>query len=196
MKAREMKYLLLRGRGKSKSESEGIATAVHDAAAENGDGAGAAEPAAGPEPEPEPEDEGTIQGFCSFKLTYEETCSAVLYIYELHLVASLRSSGLGSMLMSTVETIGRQIGVKKAMLTCFVENVHARRFYEGKLKYVVDEGSPREEGEEEGVRKLRGGRGVKMRGAGYVILSKTLNLKGEVGENKKGVKRKRMSGGG
>lgn len=77
--------------------------------------------------------------------------------------------------MNLVENIGRSVGVEKAMLTCFVENVGARRFYEGKMGFGVDEFSPEAEGvEKEEEKKLRGGRVVKMRGKGYVILSKRL----------------------
>lgn len=51
--------------------------------------------------------------------------------------------------------------LEKTMLTCFVANEHARRFYE-RLGFEVDESSP-------GTRRLRGG---KVFEPDYVIMSK------------------------
>ncbi|MCJ1243800.1 hypothetical protein MMC30_000997 [Trapelia coarctata] len=105
------------------------------------------------------------EGFLSFMVTYEDG-KEVSYVYEIHLAESLRGGGLGKQLMGLVEEVGRKLGVEKVMLTVFVANAGARRFYEG-LEYEVDEFSP-------GPRRLRGG---VVKEPGYVILSK--GLRGE-----------------
>ncbi|MCJ1402781.1 hypothetical protein MMC11_006002 [Xylographa trunciseda] len=102
------------------------------------------------------------EGFLSFMLTYEDG-KEVIYVYEVHFVKDLRQGGLGELLMGLVEQVGRKVGVEKAMLTVFVANEGARRFYK-RLGYDVDEFSPEE-------RKLRGGVVVVP---DYVILSKSL----------------------
>lgn len=124
--------------------------------ARDGDGDGESHPE-------EEEEKEEIAGFCSFMLTHEDAHS-VIYIYEIHLSPQARGQGLGKILMEVVEGVGRQVGVEKAMLTVFVENQAARRFYEEKLGYGLDKYSPRP-------RKLRSG-GLKE--VGYVILSKGL----------------------
>lgn len=110
-----------------------------------------------------------VEGFCSFMLTYEDG-HEVVYCYEVHLAPRMRGMGIGKELMGLLEGVGREVGVEKAMLTVFVENVGARRFYEG-LGYGVDEYSPQ-------VRRLRGG---VVKRPTYVILSKKLQVssKGE-----------------
>lgn len=113
--------------------------------------------------------DGEVQGFCSFMLTYEDGCE-VVYCYELHLRPRVRGLGIGKLLMGLMEGVGREVGVEKAMLTCFVENQEARRFYE-RLGYDVDEYSP-------SVRRLRGG---VLKKPTYVILSKRLGSQGELG---------------
>ncbi|KAL8721394.1 MAG: hypothetical protein Q9225_001909 [Loekoesia sp. 1 TL-2023] len=103
-----------------------------------------------------------VQGFLSFMLTYEDG-HEVIYCYELHLTPCLQGQGLGKHLMSLMETVGSNAGVEKSMLTVFVENEGAIKFYQ-KLGYVKDEYSPQP-------RKLRNGT-VKL--PTYVILSKLL----------------------
>ncbi|MCJ1412204.1 hypothetical protein MMC19_006297 [Ptychographa xylographoides] len=103
-----------------------------------------------------------LQGFLSFMVTYEDG-KEVIYVYEVHLAESLRGGGLGKQLMGIVEEVGRKVGVEKAMLTVFVANEGARKFY-GALGYGIDEYSPEE-------RKLRGG---VVKKPDYVILSKRL----------------------
>lgn len=103
-----------------------------------------------------------VEGFCSFMLTYEDGCE-VVYCYEVHLAPQARGLGIGKLLMGLVEGVGREVGVEKAMLTVFVENQGARRFYEG-LGYEVDDYSPP-------ARRLRGG---VVKKPTYVILSKRL----------------------
>jgi ribosomal protein S18 acetylase RimI-like enzyme len=101
-----------------------------------------------------------VRGFGSFMTTYEDG-KEVLYCYEIHLHPSLQGQGVGGQLMAFVEEIGRRIGLEKVMLTVFMANEPAVRFYE-KLGYVVDEFSPQP-------RKLRNGR---VKEADYLILSK------------------------
>ncbi|KAL8942319.1 MAG: hypothetical protein Q9211_001436 [Gyalolechia sp. 1 TL-2023] len=103
-----------------------------------------------------------VQGFLSFMLTYEDG-HEVVYCYELHLAQRLQRQGLGRHLMSLMEKAGSNAGVEKSMLTVFVRNESAMKFY-GKLGYTEDEYSPEP-------RKMRNGR-VKM--PTYVILSKSL----------------------
>lgn len=105
---------------------------------------------------------GAVEGFLSFMLTYEDGYE-VVYCYEIHLGPQLRGSGVGKRLMGLMEEVGRAAGVVKAMLTVFVENEAALRFYE-KLGYEVDESSP-------APRKLRNG---VVKNPTYHILSKSL----------------------
>ena len=121
------------------------------------------------EEEEEEDVDGEIQGFCSFMLTYEDGLE-VVYCYELHLMPQLRGLGIGKLLMSLMEGVGSRVGVEKAMLTVFVENQGARRFYE-KLGYDVDEYSP-------SAKRLRGGI---IKKPTYVILSKRLRGPKELG---------------
>ncbi|EGX91259.1 GNAT family acetyltransferase Nat4, putative [Cordyceps militaris CM01] len=111
---------------------------------------------------------GEIRAFASFMPTWEDEF-AVVYCYEIHLqpeleryvgwcmarvpnwtgfeVVSSSSSprtGLGGLLMGHVTAAADRIGggLDKTMLTCFVSNAHARRFYE-RLGFRVDASSPR-----------------------------------------------------
>ncbi|KAK5109096.1 hypothetical protein LTR62_007553 [Meristemomyces frigidus] len=90
-----------------------------------------------PEPEPEP-----VQAFLSFMFTYDSDPPVpVLYIYEIHLAAPLRRIGLGAHLMQIVEVLAAQVGVRKVMLTCFLSNAKALRFYRQR-GYEADVCSP------------------------------------------------------
>lgn len=108
-------------------------------------------------------DNATLEAFCSFMLTYEDG-HEVVYCYEIHMDEGLRAKGLGRQLVEYMEDVGWKVGVKKSMLTVFVANVSARKFYNG-LGYVVDENSPEE-------RRLRNG---VVKQPDYVILSKPLD---------------------
>lgn len=101
-------------------------------------------------------------GFLSFMLTYEDGYE-VIYCYEIHLQSEFRGSGAGKTLMGIMEMVGKRVEVAKAMLTVFVENKGALKFYE-KLGYVRDEFSP-------APRKLRNG---VMKDPTYLVLSKSL----------------------
>ncbi|KAL8660669.1 MAG: hypothetical protein Q9202_006326 [Teloschistes flavicans] len=111
--------------------------------------------------------EKCIHGFLSFMLTYEDGYE-VVYCYEIHLALQLQGQGIGRHLMSLMERVGRKAGVAKSMLTVFVENQVAMRFYE-KLGYSEDEYSPEP-------KQLRNGT-IKM--PTYSILSKSLKANGE-----------------
>ena len=102
-----------------------------------------------------------IDAFLSFMLTYEDGYE-VIYCYEIHLSESSRGCGLGKHLMGVMERVGREVGVSKSMLTVFLENEGAVRFYE-RLGYGVDEFSPEP-------RRVRG----RVIRPDYVILSKSL----------------------
>ncbi|TQV98647.1 hypothetical protein V2A60_007636 [Cordyceps javanica] len=87
-------------------------------------------------------DDGEIRAFASFMPTWEDD-HPVVYCYEIHLVPELERTGLGRLLMGHVTAAADRIGaLDKTMLTCFVANAHARRFYE-RLGFDVDESSPR-----------------------------------------------------
>jgi len=106
---------------------------------------------------------GAIVGFASFMPTVEDGRD-VLYVYEIHLAAALRGSGLGRRLMGLVEQCAREIkGVEMVLLTSFTRNRAARAFYE-RLGYGRDEYSPLP-------RELRDGTRVEP---GYVIMSKAV----------------------
>ena len=103
-----------------------------------------------------------VEGFVSFMLTYEDG-HEVVYCYEIHLSDRMRARGIGRHLVQLVEEAGIMAGMEKSMLTVFVENEAARRFYD-RLGYRVDDYSP-------GPRKLRNGT---IKEPTYLILSKTL----------------------
>ena len=101
-----------------------------------------------------------VEGFLSFMVTYEDG-HEVIYCYEIHLTQDLQGCGIGKRLMRIVEEVGHKIGLKKVMLTVFVCNRQALKFYE-RLGYDEDDYSPEP-------RKLRGG---VIKKPDYMILSK------------------------
>ncbi|KAL8785787.1 MAG: hypothetical protein Q9213_003165 [Squamulea squamosa] len=103
-----------------------------------------------------------IQGFLSFMLTYEDG-HEVIYCYELHLSEAVRRQGFGKHLMGLMEATGKNAGVEKSMLTVFVENGTALKFYQ-RLGYSKDDYSPEP-------RKMRNGT---IKWPTYAILSKSL----------------------
>ncbi|OAQ99817.1 hypothetical protein LLEC1_02911 [Akanthomyces lecanii] len=85
---------------------------------------------------------GEIRAFTSFMPTFEDG-QPVVYCYEIHLLPEMERTGLGKLLMDHVTAAADGIPtLEKTMLTCFVSNARARRFYE-KLGFDVDESSPR-----------------------------------------------------
>lgn len=105
---------------------------------------------------------GDLQGFLSCMITIEDD-ELVVYCYELHLVEAARGKGLGEVLMRRMEGFGRRAGMRKGMLTVFMENVGARRFYE-RVGYTRDPYTPEP-------RVLRNG---VVKEVGYEIRSKVL----------------------
>lgn len=84
----------------------------------------------------------SVEGFVSFMVTHDSSpVVPVIYIYEIHLAESLRGIRLGQHMMALVESVARNVGVKKVMLTCFLCNDKAHGFYES-LGYGKDVSSP------------------------------------------------------
>ncbi|EXJ65554.1 hypothetical protein A1O7_01895 [Cladophialophora yegresii CBS 114405] len=106
--------------------------------------------------------QGTIAGFMSFMVTYEDGLE-VLYIYEIHFFPHWQGKGLGKQLMDVVGKIALNIGLAKVMLTVFRANKRAVDWYT-KLGYQEDDFSP-------GPRKLRNGT---VKESSYIIMSKQL----------------------
>nr|XP_023908659.1 N-alpha-acetyltransferase 40-like [Quercus suber]POF15480.1 n-alpha-acetyltransferase 40 [Quercus suber] len=83
-----------------------------------------------------------LLGYLSFMLTFDSIPSVpVLYIYEIHVDGRSAGKGLGSHLMQIAENIAREVGLEKIMLTCFLRNEKAKRFYEER-GFVKDVCSP------------------------------------------------------
>ncbi|TKA70793.1 hypothetical protein B0A55_06907 [Friedmanniomyces simplex] len=105
----------------------------------------------------------SVEGFLSFMITHDSDPPVpVLYVYEIHLAEPLRKVGLGAHLMQLAEDIAQRVGVRKVMLTCFLSNAKARRFYE-RRGYTRDVCSPDD-------RKTR----KRVVEVDYVIMSKTV----------------------
>ncbi len=104
-----------------------------------------------------------VVAFLSLMLTIEDG-HEVVYCYEIHICEHLRGCGLGKHLMWVMESIGRNVGLEKAMLTVFLKNEAGVKFYE-RLGYSEDDFSPP-------AKRLRNGL-VKI--PNYVILSKPLH---------------------
>lgn len=85
--------------------------------------------------------EQELVAWLSYMLTFEDGLE-VIYCYELHVLEAYRRRGLGKSLLSCMEEIGRRVGVVKAMLTMFLANEKAARFYTN-VGYVVDDFSPK-----------------------------------------------------
>ena len=69
-----------------------------------------------------------VQGFASFRHVTQETLP-VVYLFELHLEASLRRQGLGTLLMEAVRAHGREARRSGLLLTVHLTNTTARSFY-------------------------------------------------------------------
>ena len=104
----------------------------------------------------------TIPAFTSLMPVYEEG-EPVVYCYEIHLSPALQGSGLGRLLLGFQSIVAHNIGppVSKVMLTCFLSNARALRFYE-RQGFETDPLAPT-------TRRLRGG---KVFVPDYTILSK------------------------
>ncbi|CAK7206807.1 N alpha-acetyl-transferase [Sporothrix eucalyptigena] len=93
----------------------------------------------------------SICAFTSLMPVYEEG-EPVVYCYEIHLSSSLQGSGLGHILLGFQSIVAHNLGppVNKVMLTCFLSNTRALKFYE-RQGFVTDALAP-------ATRRLRGGK--------------------------------------
>ncbi|GAA5872586.1 hypothetical protein JCM16303_004574 [Sporobolomyces ruberrimus] len=109
-----------------------------------------------------------LLGFSIFRFDTEETAGEekadVVYCYELHCEVTARGKGVGSVLMDSLERIGRETKMDKVMLTVLKSNHSAIAFYE-RSGLTVDEIDPSyyEEGDE-------------SEPVDYTILSKSITL--------------------
>jgi len=81
-----------------------------------------------------------IIGFIAFRCVVESRIP-LLYLHEIHLVPGARRKGVGTFVMSHIESIGRKLSSKLIMLTALRSNKDANEFY-GKLDFSVDEACP------------------------------------------------------
>ena len=83
-----------------------------------------------------------LVGFAAWRLTHEEGV-LVGYLYELQLETIARGMGLGSGLLSAVESAARSAGAHGVMLTVHTRNQAARRFYKSEtIGFQVSPMSP------------------------------------------------------
>ncbi len=83
--------------------------------------------------------------FASFMASTAEegdaTSEPVIYLYELHVEPARQGAGHGSALLAHVEAAARAAAIPRVMLTCFVGNGEAMRFYCGRHAYALDASS-------------------------------------------------------
>lgn len=75
-----------------------------------------------------------------FELDDEEK-HPVVYCYEIQVIPSFQSHGIGKFLMQILYEIGSRFKMKKIMLTCFKHNEKTYQFYQ-RLGYSLDVSSP------------------------------------------------------
>ena len=92
--------------------------------------------------------------------------------YELQVAHAYQRSGLGAALMHALECVGTAGGMHKVVLTVFVNNRGARRFYR-RQGYATDETSPEEE------ESIVGASPGRYPPNAYMILSKALRERAE-----------------
>lgn len=102
-----------------------------------------------------------IVAFLSFQMLLEDD-TPVSYLYEVHTSTTWRSKGLGSLLLSALQTLSLANGINKVMLTVFTANKRAVSLYKDKFGFEVDESSPKP-------RRIR----TAVHQADYVILSRS-----------------------
>lgn len=89
-----------------------------------------------------------LAGFASYLQTTEPDHHTglpipVLYIYELQIKEPFRRLGIGKALMNRLlEEAKSHSEIRKIMLTCFISNEDASRFYRNKCDFQVDPSSP------------------------------------------------------
>lgn len=76
------------------------------------------------------DDRGRIVGEARFAMVTEEARPFTMYILFLHVIPELRSAGIGSRLMETVQRIGVERGCNLVVLDVDRENVRARNLFE------------------------------------------------------------------
>ncbi|KAK9900037.1 acyl-CoA N-acyltransferase [Cystobasidium minutum MCA 4210] len=87
-----------------------------------------------------------LLAFTSFRFDREDTADddtqvEVVYCYEVQVSQKARGTGLGRLLMRSLETFARAYGLPKVMLTVFEANIQARTFYK-RVNYESDEICP------------------------------------------------------
>ncbi|SPO02098.1 uncharacterized protein DNG_04771 [Cephalotrichum gorgonifer] len=104
---------------------------------------------------------GDLRAFTSLMPCFEEG-EPVVYCYEIHLKPELRGCGLGKLMIGFLVTVAENLPpITKVMLTSFLSNEQALKFYKG-MGFEKDAISPEP-------RKLRYG---KVFSPDYVIMSK------------------------
>lgn len=81
-----------------------------------------------------------LVAFAHFRFVIEEG-KAVLYLYEIQVEQAAQGQGLGRHIMTVLEDIARENGIKRVMLTVFNSNIGALAMY-ARIGYVLDESSP------------------------------------------------------
>jgi N-alpha-acetyltransferase 40 len=72
----------------------------------------------------------------------EAPSCAVLYVYEIQVLAGCSGQGLGTELMNAISSAALAVGLKKVVLTALKSNPRALRFYKGRLGFAIDETDP------------------------------------------------------
>uniref|UniRef100_A0A914UNG9 N-alpha-acetyltransferase 40 n=1 Tax=Plectus sambesii TaxID=2011161 RepID=A0A914UNG9_9BILA len=81
--------------------------------------------------------------FCHYRFDMDHGY-ATLYCYEIQVVPECQAKGIGSILMSILDTIGRKAGMDKLMATVFAYNEKSLGFFH-KIGFTTDETCPTEE---------------------------------------------------
>jgi ribosomal protein S18 acetylase RimI-like enzyme len=93
-------------------------------------------------------DSGLLCAFAHFRFDVDdEGDEPLVYLYELQVATDSQGVGLGRRLMQLLELICRSFHLSRIMLTVFLSNEGAIRFYTDALGYSVDDSSPSRAGE-------------------------------------------------
>lgn len=122
-----------------------------------------------------------VVAFTSLMPCYEDGYP-VVYCYEIHISPTLQGSGLGRILLGFQSIVTHNLGppVSKVMLTVFLSNESALRFYE-RQGFSIDESAPV-------ARKLRGGKSFVP---DYTILSRKVVREGDEKNKDKDIGKRR-----
>lgn len=91
-----------------------------------------------------------LAAFVHFRYEYDDADdpeTTVLYVYEIQVAEPFRRQGLGRKLMAVVEYLASAMQLTSVVLTVFVRNEIALRFYRDILNYQIDTSSPSRHGE-------------------------------------------------